>query len=86
MILSDITGYLAEHRQAALTDLAYRFGADPDALRGMLAVLERKGRVRRIANGAACSTGCCKCDQASVETWASVASPAGEAPQCLPIA
>lgn len=84
MILSDITGYLAEHRQAALTDLAYRFGADPDALRGMLAVLERKGRVRRIPNGAACSSGCGKCDQASVETWAWVGLPAAAAPQCLP--
>jgi predicted transcriptional regulator of viral defense system len=84
MILSDITGYLAEHRRAALTDLAYRFGADPDALRGILAVLERKGRVRRIANGAACSSGCGKCDQASVETWAWIGPlGAGEAP-CQP--
>jgi DeoR/GlpR family transcriptional regulator of sugar metabolism len=80
MILSELTGYLAEHKQVALTDLAYRFGASPDALRGMLAVLERKGRVRRIANGAACSSGCGKCDQASIETWAWVAPPVAEAP------
>jgi DeoR/GlpR family transcriptional regulator of sugar metabolism len=79
MILADITGYLADHKQAALTDMAYRFGASPDALRGMLAVLERKGRVRRIANGAACTSGCCKCDQATVETyeWVGSAPPGG---------
>ncbi|WP_295386751.1 FeoC-like transcriptional regulator [uncultured Thiodictyon sp.] len=69
MILSELTGYLAQHRRAPLIDLATHFDASPDALRGMLATLERRGRVRRIANGAACGSGCGKCDQSQVETY-----------------
>lgn len=69
MILSDLTGYLAHHRRAALTDIANRFGSSPEALRAMLEVLARKGRVRRIAEGPACASGCCGCDQTSVETY-----------------
>jgi len=76
MILSELTGYLAEHRRAPLLDLATRFDADPAALRGMLATLERRGRVRRIANGAACGSGCGKCDQSKVETYEWIAAPA----------
>lgn len=68
MILADITSYLSQHRRAALIDLAHRFGASPDALRGMLGALERKGRVRRIAT-TTCSSGCTKCDQASPEIY-----------------
>ncbi len=69
MILSELTGYLAEYRRAPLIDLATRFDASPDAVRGMLATLERRGRVQRIANGAACESGCGKCDQSQVETY-----------------
>jgi predicted transcriptional regulator of viral defense system len=79
MILSDLTGYLTERRRAPLTDLAARLEVDPEALRGMLSTLERKGRVRRIANGAACGSGCGKCDQATVETYEWVGGAAGSA-------
>ena len=81
MILSDLTGYLAQHRRVALVDLAHRFGSSPEALRAMLDVLVRKGRVRRIENGAACASGCCKCDPASVETYEWVGPPAGPHPK-----
>ena len=84
MILSDLTGYLTERRRAPLIDLATRFEVEPDALRGMLTTLERKGRVRRIANGAACSGGCGKCDQATVETYEWVGSAAHPADLCTP--
>ena len=77
MILSELSGYLAQRRQAPLVDLAHRFDSSPEALRAMLEVLARKGRVRRIENGAACASGCCKCDQASVETYEWV-DPAGK--------
>lgn len=77
MILSDLTGYLAQHKQAALADLAHRFGSSPEALRAMLEVLARKGRVRRIANGAACASGCGRCDLASVETYEWIGPPLG---------
>jgi hypothetical protein len=69
LILSELSGYLAQRRQAPLVDLAHRFDSSPEALRAMLEVLTRKGRVRRIENGAACASGCCKCDPASVETY-----------------
>jgi putative ferrous iron transport protein C len=42
-------------------DLAHGLDAAPDALKGMLAILERKGRVRRLPAGTACN-GCHKCD------------------------
>lgn len=69
MILSDLTGYLSEHRRVALLDLSYRFDANPDALRGMLAMLERKGRVRRIQGAAACTSSCSKCNPETMETY-----------------
>lgn len=69
MILSDLTGYIAEHRRVALLDLAYRFDANPEALRGMLDVLERKGKVRRTLGGAACTSSCEKCNPATLETY-----------------
>lgn len=84
MILSELTGYLAQRRRAPLTDLATHFEMDADAVRGMLTTLERKGRVRRIANGAACSTGCGKCDQAKVETYEWVGLGAQTAGACTP--
>jgi hypothetical protein len=77
LILSELNGFLAERRRVALVDLAYHFGSSPEALRPMLEVLARKGRVRRIANGAACASGCCKCDQATAETYEWIEPPAG---------
>ena len=84
MILSDLTGYLAQHRRAALTDMANRFGSSPEALRAMLEVLARKGRVRRIAEGPACASGCCGCDQAGVETYEWIAPAAPAQPHARP--
>jgi len=69
MILSELTSYLAEHKRVALIDLVHRFDTDADALRGMLAMLERKGRVRKLPAGTACADGCCRCDPASVELY-----------------
>jgi DeoR/GlpR family transcriptional regulator of sugar metabolism len=75
MILSELTGYMAQHRRVALLDMVYRFGASPDAVRSMLATLQRKGRVRRVEGGAACGTSCGKCDQSVLETYEWVGSP-----------
>ena len=62
MILSEVRTYIAEHKRATLMDMCYRFDADPDALRGMLAILQRKGKIRMVADTSTCSPGCCKCD------------------------
>lgn len=58
MILADLRNYLATQGRAPLGDLRARFDVDDDALRAMLDIWIRKGRVRRLE--AACS-GCCGC-------------------------
>jgi predicted ArsR family transcriptional regulator len=72
VILSQVNDYLRRNRRASLADMAHGLGATPDALRGMLAALERKGRVRRLAAGAACA-GCGKCDTHATELYEWVA-------------
>ncbi len=67
MILSKLTEYLAEQKRAALIDMSRHLGSDPEAVRRMRSMLERKGRVRKTPAGTACGGGCCKCDPASIE-------------------
>lgn len=69
MILSRVHDYLRRHRRASVTDLACGLDAAPEAVRAMLDVLARKGRVRRLPAGTACAGGCSKCDPASVELY-----------------
>jgi putative ferrous iron transport protein C len=69
MILSELTAYLAEHKRVALIDMAHRFRSDPEALRGMLAILERKGRARKLPAESTCGGGCTKCDPATIEIY-----------------
>ena len=68
MILSRVSDYMKQHRRASVLDLAHGLDAAPDALKGMLAILERKGRVRRLPAGTACN-GCHKCDPNWVELY-----------------
>lgn len=69
MVLSELKIYLQENRRVPLADLANHFRADPDALRGMLQKWVDKGRIRKLSGGSTCSTGCCKCDPASLEIY-----------------
>ena len=69
MILSELTTYLAERKRAALLDLSSHFGSDPHALRGMLSMLERKGRARKLPAGTPCGGGCSTCDPESLEIY-----------------
>jgi len=66
MILADIGRYLAARRRATLADLALHFRADPDAIRGMLTVLEKKGRLRRTDGP--CGS-CCGCATTASEIY-----------------
>jgi hypothetical protein len=70
MIITELSDYLRETHRAALLDLSHRFDVDPDALRGMLATLERKGRVRKLPANTPCGGGCCNCDPATIEIYA----------------
>ncbi|MFP4080053.1 MAG: FeoC-like transcriptional regulator [Ectothiorhodospira sp.] len=76
MILSQILDYLRTHRRVSLLDLQHRFHAEPEALRGMLATLERKGRVRRLPPGTVCGGGCSHCGQTAPELYEITEGPA----------
>ncbi|WP_373236036.1 FeoC-like transcriptional regulator [Cohaesibacter celericrescens] len=76
MILSQINSYLAEHGQVNTSDIALHFGVAPDALKGMLELLEAKGRVRAIpADTPACGSGCRGCAVANCgpQMWETLA-------------
>ena len=64
MILAEIKRYLQQRGQATLADIALHFDTAPDAVRGMLETLLRKGRIRRQQLNSACGSSCCKCDTA----------------------
>lgn len=69
MVLTEVRGYLKQHRRALLSDLANHFDMDPDAIRGLLQKWISKGKVRRLSGNSGCSTGCCKCDPATLEVY-----------------
>jgi len=69
MILSDISRYLEQRGQATLADIALHFDADAGAVRGMLDVWIRKGRVHRRMATASCGSSCSQCDPAVTEIY-----------------
>ncbi|MCP5405982.1 MAG: FeoC-like transcriptional regulator [Chromatiaceae bacterium] len=69
MILAEIKRYLQQRGQATLADIALHFDTAPDAVRGMLETLLRKGRIRRQQLNSACGSSCCKCDTAATELY-----------------
>ncbi|WP_449418189.1 FeoC-like transcriptional regulator [Phormidium nigroviride] len=75
MILQQLQTYLRTHPQTSLEELARQFQTDADALREMLHVLIRKGRVRKLA-GKQCG-GCHSCAPESLELYEWVNSDSG---------
>ena len=69
MILSDVRDYLRDRGQATLGDIALHFDTDSQAVRGMLDVWVRKGRVERTTLMPACGSSCSKCDMATTEIY-----------------
>ncbi len=69
MMLSEIKDYLSNRRQASLAEIALHMDADPDAVRGMLQLWIRKGRVEQRKVEAACGTSCNRCDPAAMELY-----------------
>ena len=69
MILSDIRSYLEQRGQATLADIAMHFEADRDAVRGMLEIWMRKGKVHRKMATASCGNSCKQCDPATTEIY-----------------
>lgn len=69
MILSDIRSYLQQRGQASLADVALHFDSDPDAVRGMLEIWVKKGKVHRRSATSSCGTSCSQCDTAATEIY-----------------
>ena len=69
MILSEIKQYLVSCHAVTLNDLSIHFDTDPEALRDMLQIWVRKGKVRRVQTGGGCGSGCGTCACAAVETY-----------------
>ncbi|MDX1823673.1 MAG: FeoC-like transcriptional regulator [Thiohalomonadales bacterium] len=69
MILSDIRKYIEQRGQVTLADMANHFESDPEALRGMLNVWIRKGKITRHLCTSACGSSCKGCDSAATEIY-----------------
>ena len=69
MILSDIRDYLKQRGQCTLSDIALHFDTDADAIRGMLDIWVRKGKVEKVSATESCGTSCQSCDPATTEVY-----------------
>jgi len=69
MILSQVRDYLKQRGQCTLSDIALHFDTDADAVRGMLDVWIKKGKVERRSATASCGTSCQSCDPAATEVY-----------------
>lgn len=77
MILNDVKAYLSERERASVADLAIHFGIDAAAIRGMLEIWERKGRVRHLEPATGGCLGCRGCDDAMSDVYVWVGRPGG---------
>lgn len=68
MIFVDIRNYLRDRGHASLMDIASHCDADPAAVRDMLQVWIRKGRITRQLSANACG-GCTQCDPPVTEIY-----------------
>ncbi len=68
MLLSQVATSLKEMKRASVKDLASHLAIEPNALQGMMMLLEGKGRARRILSKSACGS-CNKCDPMSNEIY-----------------
>ncbi|MEJ2316634.1 MAG: FeoC-like transcriptional regulator [Gammaproteobacteria bacterium] len=70
MILAEISDYIRERERASVADIANRFDSDPEVVRKMLSVLERKQRIHKVPSITACGSSCRQCDPAATELYA----------------
>lgn len=69
MILSQVRDYLKERGQCTLSDVALHFDTDADAVRGMLDIWIRKGKIEKSSATDSCGTSCQSCDPAATEVY-----------------
>jgi predicted transcriptional regulator len=68
MMLQQLQNYFRTRPPTSLEEIANHFQCDPDALRGMLGQLIRKGRVQKL-DGKRCGV-CHSCKPESLELYA----------------
>ena len=69
MILSEIGRYVQEHQQVTLNQIALHCEAQPEAVRGMLDIWIKKGKITRQQATASCGSTCQQCDSSSTEIY-----------------
>ena len=69
MILSQIRDYLKQRGQCTLSDIALHFDTDANAVRGMLDVWIKKGKVEKRSATESCGSSCQSCDPAATEIY-----------------
>lgn len=69
MILSQVRDYLKQRGQCTLSDIALHFDTDANAVRGMLEIWIKKGKVEKRSATASCGTSCQSCDPAATEVY-----------------
>lgn len=60
---------MQQHGQVSLSDIALHFDIEPDAVRGMLDIWIKKGKVHRRSATSSCGTSCSQCDTAATEIY-----------------
>ena len=68
MLLTQVSDSLKKMGRGSVKDIADAISADTNALRGMLGMLEEKGRVRRVLSQSSCGS-CNRCDPAQNEIY-----------------
>lgn len=68
MILKELQNLLLNYRCVSLAEMERHFQIEADALRGMLAKLIKKGRVKRLFPGEKCHS-CTGCDRDALEFY-----------------
>ena len=69
MILSEVRDYLKQRGQCTLSDVALHFDSNADAVRGMLDIWVKKGKIEKRSATASCGTSCQSCDPAATEIY-----------------
>lgn len=74
MLIDRLRDTLQQHERASVQDLSLALGMAPEALRGLLTTLERKGRVHKLTAQTHCGD-CCKCNADALDVYAWGSSP-----------
>ncbi|MCB1792222.1 MAG: FeoC-like transcriptional regulator [Gammaproteobacteria bacterium] len=69
MILQQVLHFIESRDTASLGEIAAAVDASPDAVRSMLATLQRKGLVHRYEAVAGCGSSCTQCAQGEIELY-----------------